>query len=204
MKKKGIFIIGAGGHAKTCIDIIESGKIFKILCLVDKKISKDKKILNYRVIDEKIFLNQKLKKANIIVGVGQIKNPDLRKIIYNFYKKKGFKFPNIISKFSYVSKNTKLSDGILIGHGAVINTSSKIGSNCIINNQSLIEHDVVIGSNCHISTGSILNGGVKVGSNTFIGSGSIIKENVKIGNNCIIGSGLNIKKDIKSFSIIKK
>ena len=35
-KKKGIFIIGAGGHAKTCIDIIESGKIFKILCLVDK------------------------------------------------------------------------------------------------------------------------------------------------------------------------
>ncbi len=204
MKKKNIYIIGAGGHAKNCIDIIESDKIFKILYLVDKKINKIKKILNYNIINEKSFLNKKLKNGNIVIGIGQIKNPDLRKMIYNFYKKKGFKFPNIISKFSHVSKNSKLGDGILIGHGAVINAFSKIGSNCIINNQSLIEHDVEIGKNCHVSTGVVINGSVKIGSNTFIGSGSIIRESIKIGNNCVIGSGLIIKKDIKPLSILKK
>ena len=66
------------------------------------------------------FFEPKIKKANIAVDGTNKKS---RKIIYNFYKK-GFKFPNIISNF--VFKNTILSDGILIGHGVVINAFSKI------------------------------------------------------------------------------
>ena len=33
MKKK-IFIIGAGGHAKTCVDVIESYNKFKIAFII--------------------------------------------------------------------------------------------------------------------------------------------------------------------------
>ena len=34
---KDIILIGAGGHAKSCIDIIEGIKKFKIKCLLEKK-----------------------------------------------------------------------------------------------------------------------------------------------------------------------
>ena len=37
MKKKNIILIGAGGHAKVCIDVIESEKKFKIVGLIDNK-----------------------------------------------------------------------------------------------------------------------------------------------------------------------
>ena len=33
---KDIILIGAGGHAKSCIDIIEGIKKFKIKCLLEK------------------------------------------------------------------------------------------------------------------------------------------------------------------------
>jgi sugar O-acyltransferase (sialic acid O-acetyltransferase NeuD family) len=202
MKKK-IFIIGAGGHAKTCIDVIESNNKFKVAYLVDKKSNK-KIIFNHKIIKESNFMKKEgNKKLNILIGIGQIKNNNLRKNIFFRYKKFGCNFPNITSKFSYVSKNSLLKEGILICHGVVINAGVEIGLNCIINNQALIEHDARVGNHCHISTGSIINGGTIIGSNTFIGSGTTIKENIMIGNNCVIGAGLTIKKNIKSNTFLK-
>ena len=195
-----IFIVGAGGHSKTCIDVIESKRKFKIISLIDKN---SKFFFNYKVIKEKEFLKKNIKGNNIIIGVGQIKNSQLRKKLFLKYKKFGCKFPNIISKFSYVSKNSILTEGILVSHGAIINSNSKIGLNCIINSKSLIEHDVIVGNHCHISTGVLLNGGVKIGSNTFIGSGVVLKEGINIGNNCVIGAGKTIKTDISSNSILR-
>ena len=119
------------------------------------------------------------------------------------FKRNGFKFPKVTSKFSYISKYSKLAEGTLVCHHVVINSGVRIGVNCIINNKALIEHDVIIGNHCHISTGALINGGVVIGSNTFIGSGTIIKENVKIGSDCVVGAGLTIKKNIKSNSLVK-
>ena len=40
---KNIVLIGAGGHAKSCIDIIEDASKFKIEYLLDKKLLNKKK-----------------------------------------------------------------------------------------------------------------------------------------------------------------
>jgi hypothetical protein len=45
MKK--IVLIGAGGHAKSCIDVIESEKKFKVVGFVNSKIVN---IFNYKTI----------------------------------------------------------------------------------------------------------------------------------------------------------
>ena len=59
--KKNIIIIGAGGHATSCVDVIEKTKKFKIIGLVDKKkkefIRVGKK--KYLVFTEKKFLKKK-------------------------------------------------------------------------------------------------------------------------------------------------
>ena len=36
-EKKNIILIGAGGHATSCIDVIETTNKFKIIGLIDKK-----------------------------------------------------------------------------------------------------------------------------------------------------------------------
>ena len=58
-----IVLIGAGGHAKTCVDVIEQEKRFKISFLLDKQIKK-KKLFKYNIIKEEKFTNSK-KKLNI-------------------------------------------------------------------------------------------------------------------------------------------
>lgn len=192
MKKIKVAIIGSGGHAKSCIEVIEGIKYFKIVGLVDNNFQK--KIGKYKVIcSEKNITKLKKITKNLILGVGSLKNNSKRINIFNKFKRLGFNFPTLISKNSLISRQSKIGEGTIVFNHVFINSGSIIGKNCIINNKSLIEHDVKIHDHCHISTGVILNGNCEVLDGSFIGSGSVILNNLKIKRNSFIKMG-TIKK----------
>lgn len=204
MLKKKIIIIGSGGHAKSCIELINNTKNLKLEAIADIEKNLGKQILDYKVTKSiEQILNYKTFK-NILIGIGQIKSPNLRiKIFSQFKNKKNFLLTKVISSKSLVSRYASIGYGTSIFNYVVVNAGVRIGENCIINNQSLIEHDVNIGNNCHISTAVKINGAVNIGSNTFIGSGTIIYNDIDIGNNCVIGAGKIIKKNIKSNTVVR-
>ena len=193
MQKKKLLIIGSGGHAKSCIDVIENIKDVKIIGIIDD--TKKKKLGKYKVIC-KLNNISKIKKLtkNLVLGVGGLKNNLIRERIFNKYKKLGFTFPVLISRHSVVSKETRIDEGTIIFNHVFINSGSIIGKNCIINNKSLIEHDVIIHDHCHISTGVIVNGNCEICEGSFIGSGSIILNNLKLKKNSFIKIG-TVKKN---------
>ena len=200
-----LVIVGTGGHTKSCIDVIEKEKKYKIAGFVEKYKSEIKKFMGYPILGEDKDLKKiKKKYLNVFLTIGQIRNSLLREKKFNQLISLGFKIPIIISPYAYVSKKSKIGIGTIIMHKTIINIEAVVGNNCIINTNSLIEHEVKIGNNTHISTGAILNGNVQIGNNTFIGSGAIVKEGVKIGNKCIVSMGSIIKKDIKDNQVIKK
>jgi sugar O-acyltransferase (sialic acid O-acetyltransferase NeuD family) len=179
MKKK-IIIIGTGGHSSSIIDLIESTKKFIILGFLCNKNKVGSYYLNYKILGNDNYLIEIKKKPLIVLGFSSYKNLSYYKKQYLKIKSMGFKIPNLISPFSYVSKNSSIGQGVNIFHGAIVNNNCLIGNGVTINSRALIEHDCVIDDFCHISTGCILNGGVRVNKKTFIGSGSIIRENIKI------------------------
>ena len=196
MKKK-IILIGSGGHATSCVDVIESTEQFEICGFVseDKKIGS--KFLGYPILSnlKNINIIKKITK-NVIIAFGSIYECNKRSIVFDYLKKKDFNFQTIISPNSYLSKRSSVKAGTIIMHGANVNANVKIGENCIINSNSLIEHDVSVGFNSHISTSATINGGVKIGKNCFIGSRSVIKENIIISDNSFIKMGSIITKNI--------
>ena len=199
-----ILLIGAGGHARSCIDVLEEGNQFEIAGLIEKSESISNESLGYLVIgtdDDLKVLRQQYK--NALITVGQIKSPKIRIKLYQLLKELDFTLPVIVSSQAYVSKHSQIGEGSIIMHGVIINANAKIGNNCIINNRALIEHDAVIGDHCHIATGAIINGEVSVGDETFIGSGAITKQAISIGKNCVIGAGVVLKNDIESNKVVK-
>ena len=198
-----IFLIGSGGHARACIDVIECESRFKIIGLIEKDVSLTKNNLGYPIIgvdDDLEKLRNKYK--NAFITIGQIKSPDTRIKLYKILDKLHFNMPVIKSPLSYISEHAEVDKGTIIMHGTVVNAGSKIGRNCIINNQALIEHDAEVGDHCHIATGAIINGEVTVGDGTFIGSGVVTKHCIRIGRNCVIGSGAIIKTDIPDNQLV--
>ena len=196
MSKTEIILIGAGGHAKSCIDVIEQQDKFKIAGLIGKKEELGQKVCGYSIFGIDNDLPELIKKyKNAHISIGQIDTAK-RNNIYNQILNLGFSFPTIISPNAYVSDHADIGNGNIVMHGVIINAGVKIGNNCIINTKALIEHDVQIDDGCHISTNTILNGNVKIGTGTFIGSSACIKNNISIGKNCIIGMGLSVRQDV--------
>jgi len=199
-----IVLVGAGGHAKASIDVIEAEKKYSIFGLVEKSSAGIQEILGYRVVGSDDDLEKIIKEAGFaLVTVGQIKTPVVRIRLFETLKLFGFNLPVIASPTAHLSKHSSIDEGSIIMHGAVVNASAGIGRNCIINNKALIEHDAIVRDHCHIATGAIINGDVTIGRGTFIGSGAVIYNGISIGNNCIVAAGLTVKRSINNNSVIR-
>ena len=196
MNKENIILIGAGGHALSCIDVIEQENKYNIHGLVGLKDEVGKKISGYDVIatqDELVNLSKDFRYA--FIAIGQIKNVKLRIDLYESVLNTGFKIPSITSPQSYISRTAQIGSGTIIMNGVIINSDVRIGNNCIINSKALIEHGTQVADHCHISTGAILNGDCIVGSKSFIGSGAIVKHGITIKTSSFVNMGQIVTKN---------
>jgi len=188
MDKPSLILIGAGGHARACIDVIEHLGAFNIAGLIGAEEQLQDELMGYPVIGTDIDLPELAKKYQyVLIAVGQIESPLVRQSLYQQVIQLGFKLPAIISSNAHVSRHAVVGDGTIVMHGAIVNANAKVGSNCIINNKALIEHDATIGDHCHISTGVIINGAANIGPGSFVGSGSVIKQGITLGSHCLVG-----------------
>ena len=185
-----IFLVGAGGHTQSCIDVIETEGRFRIVGIVQDKLENSEQLLNYPTLgtDEEI---EKISESvqNACIGIGQLDSPDKRIRIFDKLQSLGVKLPTLISPYSYVSQRTRIGKGVIVMPGVVINAGVIIGDNCIINSQALIEHGSRIGDHCHISTGVRINGDCEVGQKSFIGSGSLIRQGIQVPPDSFINMG---------------
>ncbi|XOQ58580.1 MAG: Acetyltransferase [Clostridium sp.] len=201
MSMKKIVIVGAGGHCKVIVDIIRSINQYEIVGITDKNIKG--KLLDIPILGNDSILKELYdSKVNYaFIGIGGLKNINIRNEIYNKLKKIGFKLPVLIHKKAIVSTYAKIHEGTCVMAGAIINAGTDIGRNCIINTGSIIEHDCKIGNNTHISPNSAIAGGVNIGFNTHIGIGSSIIQQRIIGNNVTIGAGAVVIDNIPNNSV---
>ena len=181
MSKQDIILIGGGGHCRSVIDVIELEEKYVIAGIVVNDMPKGSNVSGYEVIgcdDDLESLYEKYKYA--IITVGQVKSNHIRVKLFQKLKKIGYILPVIISPLAYVSRHTKIGEGTVIMHHALLNANVKVGKNCIINTKALLEHDVVVEDHCHISTASVVNGGAIVKANSFFGSNAVSKEAVEV------------------------
>jgi sugar O-acyltransferase (sialic acid O-acetyltransferase NeuD family) len=202
MFKEKIIVIGAGGHAQSCIDVIESQGKFKIAGVIGTENEVGTEISGYPVIgtDEDLpFLASKI--MNAIIGIGQIESSYTRKNLFLRLNEYGFNLPAIISSNAVISKSAQIGSGTIVMHHALVSAGVKIGENCIINSKANLEHNSVIESHSHISTGAIVNGDCLIGSGSFIGSGSVVKQGCTVGINSVIGMLTGVRNDIPANSL---
>ena len=203
MSKPSLILIGAGGHARSCIDVIEQHGEYQIAGLVGMPDEMHNKHFGYAVFAADNDLLALVKAYQYaFITVGQIQTPDCRIRLYQLATELGFQFPVIIAPTSHVSRYATIGAGTIVMHGAVVNAGARVGCNCIINTRAVIEHDATVADHCHISTGAIVNGDANIGEGGFIGSGSIVKEGVTVGQRGTVGMGLAVRHDQVEFSRI--
>lgn len=195
--KPSLLLIGCGGHARSCIDVIELEDRFDIRGLIGQESEVGTKVLGYPVLGSDSYIDEISTSVEYaLITVGHIRNAQTRLRLINRVKSAGIRLATIVSPLAYVSRTASLGAGTIVMHHALINANVVIGNNCIINSKCLIEHDVKIGDCCHISTGATLNGGVNIKKRTFVGSMAVIREGVIIDSDTFVGMGNKVNENL--------
>ena len=188
-----LVLIGAGGHARSIIDIVESTSEWSLVGLIGQPDEVGKSVCGYQVLGTDSLLPELRETcSHAFIAIGHIGSSNCRPSLVSSISQLNFVYPTLIASSAYVSPHAFISSGTSIGHGAVINSGVYIGSHTIVNSCSLIEHDSHIGDFCHISTSAVLDGGVRLGDYSFVGSSSMIRENIDLPPSTIISAGSRV------------
>ncbi len=193
MTREPILLVGAGGHSKACIDVIEQEGRFKVKGLIGLPDEVDSSVFDYPVLGTDEDLPKLVNDcANAIIVIGQIKTLNQRIRFFDLLQQNNCVLPAIVSPRAYVSSHAILEAGTIVMHGAVVNVGAMVGKSCMIKSRSLIEHDVIFKDHCHIATATTINSGLRIGTGTFVGSNTNLKKGDNNGGRCVIRIGQQV------------
>ena len=182
-----MILIGASGHGKVIIEILESINTPGITVWDDA----DKPpLLGYPV--EKPLPAGVLIPAPVIISIGV--NATRKRVAQRLQATA--KFGTAIHADAYLSKRATVGEGTVIMAGVRVNADVAIGKHCIVNTCASVDHDCQLGDYVHISPNATLCGDVHVGEGTHIGAGATVIQGIRIGKWCTIGAGAAVISNI--------
>ena len=196
--KADVVIVGAGGHAKVCIELLQAMGETIAYCVGSD--DSPTHCLGIPVLrgDENLDRLHAEGYHRLFVAIG---SNHLRKKLGALAVGQGYQLVSAISPHAIVSPSAVLGRGIAIMAGAVLNAESVVKDLAIINTGASIDHDCRIGEAAHVAPHCALAGNVTVGEESFLGVGCKVIPEVHIGDRVTIGAGGVVVCDIFSDAI---
>lgn len=186
----GVYIFGAGGHAKVVLDAFRSKQI-EVTALIDPARAGDK-LFDVPILGSHSEV-QADGKRSFAVAIGDNQR---RKSIFEEISQQGWQPISIVHASAVISPHAKIGEGTFVSAGAIINADAVIGANVIVNTGAVIEHDCVVGSHAHVAPQSVMGGASSIGEGTLFGLGSAMLPGKKVGGWVLVGAGSVIIRDV--------
>jgi UDP-perosamine 4-acetyltransferase len=191
--KENVILLGAGGHAKVVIEILQANGETVDYCVSGTHGPDTCAGVSVLEGDEHLPLLRHKGYGRAFVAIG---SNAIRQRMADVVRRVGFQLINAISPHAIISPSAQLGGGIAVMAGAVINAASVIDDLVIINTGATIDHDCHIGRGAHIGPQCALAGNVTVGEGTFLGTGAKAIPGIQIGRRGTVGAGAVVIRNI--------
>lgn len=181
-----IILIGGGGHAKVCIELLRAMGETVAYCVGAADSGADCLGVPVLAGDEHIARLRALGYRRAFVAIGGNR---LRLRLGDAARALGYELVNAVSPRAVVSPSARLGAGVAVMAGAVLNADALVGDLAIVNTGATIDHDCVLGTAVHIAPQCALAGNVTIGDGAFLGVGCKVIPGVVIGAQAILGAG---------------
>ncbi|MBH5317301.1 acetyltransferase [Paenibacillus sp. GSMTC-2017] len=196
-----IVVFGAGGHAKTVIDVIEKQGLYRIIGLLDSNRSAHDVVYDYNILGDESWLS--LHSDAIDGAIVAIGDNWTRSCIVS--KLKAFvptlSFITAIHPSAELARGSRVGVGSVVMAGAVINSDATVDEHCILYPHTSIDHDSRVGSFVSFAPQSVTGGNVSINDYTAIAIGATIAHGITIGEHSVIGAGATVLTNIPSHTI---
>jgi UDP-perosamine 4-acetyltransferase len=192
-----VIVIGAGGHAKVLLDALRATEATVVGITDSDPTKKGAAVLGVRILGTDDTLREFPPSAVMLVnGIGSTGPTTARRVLFEKFKRLGYRFATVIHPAASVSPSAQLGEGVQVMAGGIIQPDCNIGDDSIVNTGASVDHDCRIGAHVHVAPGATLSGAIAVGDNVHIGTASAIMHGVRIGAGSIIGAGAVVIEDV--------
>jgi sugar O-acyltransferase (sialic acid O-acetyltransferase NeuD family) len=190
---RGVIIIGTGGLAKECAQLIrqvdKNRNIWSEISYVTNNPAEIGGCILFGLIDKTDKdLNKIETETDVVVGIG---SPQIRHQVYQRVSQNPhFRFPNLIHpSVEFDSAINAIGVGNIITKGVIITCGVTIGNCNLLNWNATIGHDAVIGNFNVLNPTCSISGHVSIGDECLIGTGARVLEKRSVHSGSIIGAG---------------
>lgn len=193
-----VAIIGAGGHAKVLIDIIEKSDDARLVGLIDRPENVGQSVLGHKIIGADQDIPALLKNGDVdalVIGVGD--NAQRRRI-YDAITAMAPEAPftTALHPAANIGLAVEIGAGSVVMAGATVNPNCQIGRHCVVNTNASLDHDSTLGDFAALAPNSATGGNVRIGRDALVGMGASIVQGLTVGDAATVGAGSVVLKDV--------
>jgi UDP-perosamine 4-acetyltransferase len=188
-------LIGAGGHARVCLEALLDDGGTEVIGAVSTDGSGVAE-LGVPVLGRESDLQNLTKSDDAITYCVAIGDNATRSMVALRLTESGRLVTQAVSRFSMVSTTASCGAGVQLLPGCVVNAATVIGDGTIVNTNASIDHDCRVGRFVHVAPGVAIGGGVTIGDLAFVGIGARVLPGVTIGAEAVVGAGAVVIDDV--------
>jgi sugar O-acyltransferase (sialic acid O-acetyltransferase NeuD family) len=193
-----LVIIGAGGHGRETLDIVEACNerepMYEFVGFCSTVV--DQELIDRRRGSSLGYLDALREiEASYVIGIG---TSDVRREIDHDTRLDGRDAVVLVHPASSTGSDLRISPGVILAAGARLTTNIELGRHTHLNVNAVVSHDCVVGDYVTLSPGVLINGNVTLGDGVFLGTGAIVLPGRTIGAWARIGAGAVVTEDVPS------
>lgn len=204
MSTQRLVLLGAGGHARSLVDLVRSMGCFTFAGAVDDHAVSDD-VLGVPVLrgDDplgQVWADGVRLAVNAVGGIADIES---RIAVTDHLAARGFRCPTLVHTAAVVEPSATLDSGAQVFANAYVGSAVRIGEGVILNTGAVVSHDCVIEAHANISPGALLAGGVVVAEAARIGMGATVNLGLRIGDRARVGNSAVVKADVPDGAVVR-
>lgn len=195
--KNSLFIIGAGGHAKSVAEVATAAGF-----MIQAFVSQETENSEFMGIPLLPSLPEDIadRTESIAIGIGA---NYLRETVWLQLREfcRLSRFPALIHPSAVIASSAQIDPGATVHQNSVVGPSTQIGKFCTVNTSASIDHDCVMQDFSSMGPGTHTGGGVTIGKRAHISIGAIVIHGIHVGNDSILGAGSCATDSVPEFTV---
>lgn len=196
-------IVGAGGHGRVVLDILENTRSCNVIGFVDSNPQlRGTRIDGKPVLggpDDLPAIRDRSGVRHAVVAIG---NNGVRRDLASRLEAIGFTLLNAVHPSANIARNASLGRNIVIAAGVHVCCHVQIGDSTILNTGCIVDHESMIGTATHVCPGARIAGRVIIESGAFVGIGATVIQNLRVGCEAVIGAGAVVIRDVDPMTTV--
>jgi sugar O-acyltransferase (sialic acid O-acetyltransferase NeuD family) len=180
--EKDVYVIGAGGHAKVVIRMLQDLG-HRVAAVFDDNPRLGGATLVGCPVFAPVERIRHYARCPAIIAIGD--NATRRRIADRY----DLPWMTAVHPLALVDRSVRLGVGTVVFARAVVQVDSSLGDHVIVNHAATVDHDCRVGDCVHLAPGVHLAGGVTVHEGALMGIGAVAIPGTRIGTGAIVGAG---------------